>query len=177
MANYGAEGLGSSPCGPSKNLFIRKERYKTLKFISHRGNLFGPNPFEENNPDYVKTALMLLPVEVDCWKVNGSFYLGHNEPKYEISRDFLSQKNLLLHAKNIEILDDFANVPYVEVFWHEDDNYTITSRQRIIYHSRHSIDNSIHPASNIILVQLNLAPSNLQFPSKISILTDYPLGR
>ncbi len=147
-----------------------------MTFISHRGNLNGPNPSQENNPDYVKKALASLTVEVDCWKVNEKFFLGHDEPKYKIPREFLHQKNLLLHAKNIEIFDDLVNVPNIEVFWHEDDNFTITSRKRIIYHNRQSVDYLRQPISNTILVKLNFVPSTTKIHPKISILTDYPLG-
>ena len=37
-------------------------------FISHRGNLEGPNPERENNPDYISEALeRVYSVEVDVW--------------------------------------------------------------------------------------------------------------
>jgi hypothetical protein len=148
-----------------------------LEFISHRGNLYGPRPEEENNPDYIKIALSLLPVEIDCWKLEGKFYLGHDDPKFEVARDFLLQRNLLLHAKNLEILHEFANTPTVEIFWHENDNFTITSKQRIVYHSRHNLDNSKDFDSKVIFVKLDLTPTVITNASNVSILTDYPLGK
>jgi len=37
-----------------------------MKLISHRGNLFGPNPTNENNPDYILNAIELgYDVEID----------------------------------------------------------------------------------------------------------------
>ena len=50
--------------------------------ISHRGNLDGPTPKEENRIEYIENALGEgYQVEVDVWWWDG-FYLGHDEPEY-----------------------------------------------------------------------------------------------
>jgi hypothetical protein len=52
--------------------------------ISHRGNISGPNPEQENHPDYIWAAIQAgYDVEVDVWFENGKFMLGHDEPQYE----------------------------------------------------------------------------------------------
>jgi hypothetical protein len=177
LSYQGSKGLEFESLRVYRKINKIKRKLAALKPISHRGNLYGPRPEEENNPDYIKIALSLLPVEIDCWKLEGKYYLGHDDPKFEVGRDFLLQKNLLLHAKNSEILREFANTPTVEVFWHENDNFTITSKQRIIYHSRHDLDNSKDVSSRVIFVKLNLTPPVISSASNISILTDYPLGK
>ena len=59
-------------------------------FISHRGNLQGPNPERENEPAYIEEAIKAgFDVEIDVWMVNNELFLGHDEPKYKISPDFL----------------------------------------------------------------------------------------
>ena len=75
--------------------------------ISHRGNTSGPRPQEENNPEYIKKALEKYDVEVDVWYVDEEWFLGHDEPLYRIELEFLKQKGLWCHAKNIESLYPF----------------------------------------------------------------------
>jgi len=54
-----------------------------MKFISHRGNLTGPNPERENHPSYILEATANgFEVEIDLWYENGKLILGHDEPQY-----------------------------------------------------------------------------------------------
>ena len=66
------------------------------KLISHRGNISGPNISLENDPTYILEALSLgYDCEVDVWLVKKELYLGHDEPTYKTSIEFLSSmKNL-----------------------------------------------------------------------------------
>ena len=67
------------------------------KFISHRGNILGPDVSLENNPSYILEALSLgFDCEIDVWQINNELLLGHDEPTYKTSIDFLSEhKNSL----------------------------------------------------------------------------------
>ena len=59
--------------------------------ISHRGNLRGPNPDYENNPEHiVKNVLPNFDCEVDLRfdSHNNTFYLGHDFNQYEIDFSF-----------------------------------------------------------------------------------------
>lgn len=99
--------------------------------IAHRGNVDGPIPELENNPDYIQQALGLgFDVEVDLWTVDGKFFLGHDNPVYPISRSFLKNQKLWVHCKNPEGLYalKFENINY---FFHETDKVTLTSKQFI----------------------------------------------
>ena len=61
-----------------------------MLYISHRGNLNGINPKQENKPSYILNALeRSFDVEVDIWFVKGKFYLGHDEPKDLIDKSLL----------------------------------------------------------------------------------------
>tara|TARA_R100001163_G_C5019802_1_gene162925 strand:- start:299 stop:742 length:444 start_codon:yes stop_codon:yes gene_type:complete len=96
--------------------------------ISHRGNMTGPQPEEENSPEYITKALKKYDVEVDVWYVKGKWYLGHDHPLYPVDFEFLKQKGLWCHAKNIDSLYELIQSdPEVNCFWHQEDDTTLTS--------------------------------------------------
>lgn len=100
--------------------------------ISHRGNVYGPEPRLENNPVYINSALEEnYHVEIDVWKIKDSWFLGHDHPDYRVDEDYLKHKRLLLHAKNLEALKSLLELD-LHCFWHQEDHYTITSRGLII---------------------------------------------
>jgi hypothetical protein len=102
--------------------------------ISHRGNLNGRIPQNENHPDYIDEAIHAgYDVEIDLWEIDGELFLGHDEPQYPIDFDWLEERSsvLWIHCKNIEALlscidDEYSNV-MLNYFWHEDDTVTLTS--------------------------------------------------
>lgn len=103
-----------------------------MKLIAHRGNLEGPNPDKENQPDYITSALKAgHDVEVDVWYQNKKWYLGHDNPKYQVKYDFLAERKFWLHAKNGDafhlLLEDFT----LNVFWHTDEDWVLTSKRYI----------------------------------------------
>ena len=94
--------------------------------ISHRGNLSGPDPEKENHPAQIYKVLSLgYHCEVDVWRINDRFWFGHDEPKYLADEVLLHSKNLWIHAKNLEALHSLT--PNLRYFWHENDDYTLTS--------------------------------------------------
>jgi len=98
-------------------------------FISHRGNINGKNESLENSPEYITQALKKgYEVEIDVWYINEMFYLGHDEPTYEIEESFLENTNFWCHAKNLESLQKMLSNSKIHCFWHQDDDYTLTSR-------------------------------------------------
>jgi hypothetical protein len=101
-----------------------------MKIISHRGNLNGPSVDLENNPTHINKVIEFgYDVEIDLWFKNKKFYLGHDEPIYQIDKYWLlNKKNYLwIHLKNIEALEiDFLNT--LNYFWHESDKLTLTSK-------------------------------------------------
>ena len=100
--------------------------------ISHRGNTHGCNISLENTEGYIEKALeKKFFVEIDVWKINDSWWLGHDGPENETSEDFIDQKGLLLHAKNLEAFKTMLEAE-LHCFWHQDDHYALTSRGLII---------------------------------------------
>ena len=98
-----------------------------MKIISHRGNLEGTNPIWENHPNYIEKALNLFDVEIDVWNINNCWFLGHDKPQYQIKIDFLFNNKLWCHAKNIEALSKMLEYN-IHCFYHDKDDYTITSK-------------------------------------------------
>lgn len=95
--------------------------------ISHRGNINGPNPVLENKPEYVLSCIESgYHVEVDVRLIKDNVYLGHDSPDYEITLDFLKNKNLWCHCKNIESLK-FLLENNIRCFFHDKDDATLTS--------------------------------------------------
>lgn len=97
-------------------------------FISHRGNIEGPNPNEENKVEYICEAInQNYDVEVDVWFKNNQFFLGHDEPQYIIDMEFLNNNKLWLHAKNLDCFYKLGETDF-NFFWHEEDKVTFTSK-------------------------------------------------
>lgn len=100
--------------------------------IAHRGNIDGPNPAEENAPNYILNAIEQgFDCEVDLWKVEGGLFLGHDKPQYEINEKYLIDlsSKLWVHCKNLEALDFILQAPgLINGFWHQSDDYTLTTK-------------------------------------------------
>jgi hypothetical protein len=94
--------------------------------IAHRGNTKGKT-LNENMPTYVLNACDKYFVEIDVWFVSGRFYLGHDNPEYEVEDSFLSNDKFFCHAKNEEALHEMIKKG-IHCFWHEDDKMTVTSK-------------------------------------------------
>lgn len=99
-----------------------------MKLIAHRGLLNGPDTDLENNPFQIKSALNKgFDCEIDLWAIDNKFFLGHNNPTYEIPYNFLENPGLWIHAKNLDALYILGADPKLNFFWHQNDFYTLTS--------------------------------------------------
>tara|TARA_R100000030_G_scaffold98925_1_gene89410 strand:+ start:774 stop:1229 length:456 start_codon:yes stop_codon:yes gene_type:complete len=104
-----------------------------MYFIAHRGNISGPSPRLENSPEHIDNALSNgYDVEIDLrGSFANGFYLGHDHKQYEISIDWLFQRahKLWIHAKDIESVSSLIGQSDIfNIFWHQEDDYTITSK-------------------------------------------------
>jgi len=105
-----------------------------MKYIAHRGNLNGPNTADENKPEYILKALHLgFECEIDVRYINDEWFLGHDTPDYKIELKFLfdNSEKFWIHCKNIEALNYLIHCPQLNVFWHQNDDYTLTSKRYI----------------------------------------------
>lgn len=99
-----------------------------MKLISHRGNIDGRSD-RENEPARILECLELgYDVEIDVWSIDGEIFLGHDEPQYKVDLSFLRDDRLWCHAKNVNALTDMLLAGNIHCFWHQEDDYTITSR-------------------------------------------------
>jgi hypothetical protein len=103
-------------------------------FISHRGNIDGKKVDQENTPEYIDAAIHLgFDVEIDLWVVNGEWYLGHDEPQYTTTFDWIEHRSnkLWVHCKNKEAVEYFIENDFkcsdINWFWHENDMMTLTT--------------------------------------------------
>ena len=107
-----------------------------MKLIAHRGNTDGPNPSEENNPEYIEEAIANgFDAEIDIWYPPQAeqFYLGHDKPQYAVTWFWLAKyvDRLWIHCKNIDALCKFTDTGGYNYFWHDTDNFTLTSKKYI----------------------------------------------
>lgn len=111
--------------------------------ISHRGNINGPSIFE-NEPSHIQKCLGDgIECEIDVWKIQDTFFLGHDNPEHKIDFSFLTQKGLWCHAKNLEALSDMLK-QNINCFWHQNDDFTLTSSGYIwTYPNKNVLDKSI----------------------------------
>jgi hypothetical protein len=104
-------------------------------YIAHRGNLNGPDPINENKPEYLLEAISKgFYVETDLWVINNLLYLGHDNPTYKIEIDFLLgiKEKLFCHCKNIDALHFLIeNYSEIECFFHNNDECVLTSKNHI----------------------------------------------
>ena len=97
-------------------------------FISHRGNVNGINTKYENHPNFIMSALKMgYHVEVDVRIKNNKFFLGHDEPIYNVNSKFLTNRKIWCHAKSSDALFALKKIK-AHYFWHQNDDYTLTSK-------------------------------------------------
>jgi len=101
-----------------------------MELISHRGNVEGKIIEEENKVDYVLNAIdQGFDCEIDIWCKN-KLFLGHDEAQYELPMSFLFSYSdkLWIHCKNLEALEVLSRFKRLNIFWHQEDDFTLTSK-------------------------------------------------
>ena len=102
-----------------------------MKLIAHRGNINGPNKEFENRPEYILNTLSLgFDCEIDVHMIDNELWLGHDNPQYKIDINFLldNKDKFWIHCKNLEALNYLYDFKKLNIFWHNNDEYTITSK-------------------------------------------------
>ena len=116
-----------------------------MRYISHRGNVDGVCLELENRPEYIDAAISLgYDVEIDLRTSNGCLYLGHDEPQYPISLEWMHNRrnNLWVHVKDYDSLNTISKTS-LQYFCHKSDPYTITSNGYIWSHDFHNKMNNM----------------------------------
>ena len=102
-------------------------------FIAHRGNLFGPQPENENKIPYLQNAIdkgFFVEVDIIDYDGNDVFTLGHDTKQEQVSSKFLRNKHIFAHAKNFKSLNGLLNHG-VNCFYHTEEDYVLTSENKI----------------------------------------------
>lgn len=137
-----------------------------MKKISHRGNLNGPDPKNENTVESILLAIQKgFDVEIDIWVINNLIYLGHDKPKTQIDEFFINQigNRGWFHCKNLEALTFLSKFKNINYFYHNTDDYTLTNTNYIWTYPGKDISNQsilVHlDVPNI--KQLNVLPAGI----------------
>ncbi|MAK16474.1 MAG: hypothetical protein CMQ70_00715 [Gammaproteobacteria bacterium] len=142
-----------------------------MKIISHRAYLNGQNSDFENNPDSISDCISKnFDVEIDVRILDGDIFLGHDSPKYKVNTNFLNsyKSNLWIHCKNLDALSFFSKTEGFNYFWHQQDDYTLTSKNYIwTYPGKQLTPNSV-------IVDLN---NEIDYSKNIcfGVCTDFPI--
>jgi hypothetical protein len=134
-------------------------------YISHRGNISGPNEKFENKVDYVQNALNKgYEVEVDVRFENDKYFLGHDYNQFEVDENFLLNKKIWCHAKTKDALSALEKIK-AHYFWHQEDDYTITSKGFIW----------TYPGKNLLTSSICVLPeiTNYKEINCLGICSDY----
>lgn len=104
-----------------------------MRYIAHRGLFQGPNVNLENTPEQIDLAISKgYDAEIDVWAQGTELFLGHNYPLRKVELNWLAERPLWIHCKNIEAFQYFGEIPYaLNYFWHENDKYALTSNRTI----------------------------------------------
>ena len=95
---------------------------------AHRGNIGGKEVESENQPDYIDFALKSgFNVEIDVHYTDNKFYLGHDEPLYEVDESYLENSKLICHAKTSDTFMMMLKNRYIHSFWNNKDLFAITT--------------------------------------------------
>jgi len=105
-----------------------------MKLIAHRANINGHSS-EENSPQQVDKCIELgydIEIDIRYNPVTEIFWLGHDEPQYNVSFEWIStrQSFLWIHCKDLITLNKFTETD-CQYFWHQEDDFTLTSNNYI----------------------------------------------
>ena len=103
--------------------------------ISHRGNVNQIIPERENSTSYIGEAIAQgYDVEMDVRFIDGTLYLGHDNPDHQISLEWLLQRKewLWVHCKNFAALQALIDED-LRIFYHQKENHTIINNCNLIW--------------------------------------------
>jgi hypothetical protein len=131
-------------------------RVLTTQYICHRGNLQSKFIPEENHPEVLdKRIEQGYGVELDVWCSEGKFWLGHDEPQYIVSFEWLMKdaSKKYIHCKDGATFEHLllrcGREGYrANLFYHTNEHYALTTRGHVI----------VHPDAQILEGSVNMMP-------------------
>ena len=141
----------------------------SVRIISHRGNLNGPNS-RENEPKYILEALSKgFEVEIDLWAIEDKLFLGDDFPEHEVNLDFLRQRDLWVHCKNLAALQLLSQYRRINCFSHKEDDFVLSSHGFIM------LPPSMGYVKNCITMMPELNKEAKIIEDCGGVITDFPL--
>lgn len=141
-----------------------------MLIIAHKGNLTGPS-VHENEPDYLAHAIDSgFIAEADIWAAGSNLFFGHDGPQYEVPPDYIKRygQGTIFHCKNLDALDFLRNSNQ-HFFWHQEDDYALTSYGYIWVYPGKTAKNTIH----YIIVNPHAIDLPIDLRNVAGICTDY----
>jgi hypothetical protein len=118
-----------------------------IEIILHRASVPDNGKFIENNLDYIRQLIedTNYIIEFDLWFFDKKLHLGHDRegavpiklssPEYKTLDGILNSGRAFVHAKNLRALNFIKGIyPNTEVFSHDNEAWTFTSRGRRLVH-------------------------------------------
>jgi len=142
--------------------------------ISHRGNIRGERLDLENRPSYIDCAIGNgYHVEIDVRSINGELWLGHDNPQYKVTHEWITARKdyLWLHCKNVEAAKECWEY---KSFCHTSDPYSYVSNGKIWLHDlKMKIDDHvIIPLLNSF--EIKELTDTCYYDNAYAVCTDYP---
>ena len=138
--------------------------------ISHRGNINGPDPENENTIGSISLAIQRgYSVEIDTWVIDGKIYFGHDKPITLINESVIDKigDRGWFHCKNLEALTFLSKFKDINYFYHNNDDYTLTNKNYIWTYPGKEI------SKNCIMVNLSMPNLNNLNVWPAGICSDY----
>ena len=140
-------------------------------YISHRGNLNGPDPKNENTLKSIEECINKgFQVEVDVWFENNYFYLGHDSPNIKLNSELFKNDNIWFHLKNTNAMQEINKYSPKNFFWHENDICTLTSSGKIWLFPKNYINS---PKAIFVLPELSKNKMEFNKYKCFGICTDF----
>lgn len=148
-----------------------------MKFISHRGNIFGIEKDKENTIYQAEKAIQEgYDIELDIWYWKDKWWLGHDYPHNEIDFGFVKDygHELWLHCKDVNTfyeLNSLTATVDINTFMNDKDIVALTSKRYFWTYNNGQLTNmSIavmpeHPCNNWSIEDISKCAG---------ICTDYP---
>ena len=146
-----------------------------MLLIAHRGLINGPDKVLENNPRHINDALAAgYDAEIDLQVIDDRLFLGHDEPVYSISLDFLTQRGLWIHAKTASALRFLTTtIPNTNFFYHEEDPMVITTHGWIWVHPKHLYNNLSYKRTIAVVPEYVMPVEDIKNLKTTGICSDY----
>ena len=155
------------------NTITLKNNIIDFEIIAHRGRIEN-SKYQDNTLEAIKESLDKgLSVEIDLMKINERFYLGHDNPNFEIQLSEIDYDKVYIHMKTPHIIDTIK----ADFFFIENDSYALTKKNKIWtnYNNKEYNQDSIMCSAELVGGNFNMNKIFSWAKKAHGICTDFPL--